>query len=147
MTEHCICYVDGYEFKLAESGCMQTEIYPPNDINTPFYSISKTGRIVGKKGYAWDGITGPMFNTKSFHRSSLFHDIVCQAINEGRLDPSWRPQGDKEFRRIAIMDGEGLGVVARQIHRVRAWYAYRAVCAYTKLRNGSKQPEIVHNAP
>lgn len=138
MTEHGICYIDGYKYQMAESGCMQTEIYPPADINTPFYSISAKGRIVAHSGYAWDGISGPMLNTKTMMRASLFHDICCQAINDGQLDPSWRPQADKEFKRIAKMDGA---------FGLRVWYAYRAVCAYTKLRNGSKQPERVHNAP
>ena len=138
MTEHGICFIDGYRFQMAESGCMQTEVYPPEDINTPFYSISKTGRIVAHSGYAWDGISGPMVNTKSMMRASLFHDICCQAINDGRLDPSWRPQADREFKRIAKLDGAW---------KLRVIYSYLAVCAYTKIRNGSRQPERVNNAP
>jgi len=147
MTEHGICYIDGYKYQLLESTGIQTSIFPPKDIHAPFYSIDTKGRIVAHSGYAWDGLSGPMFNTKSMMRASLFHDIGCQAINEGRLDPSCRPQVDAEFKRIGLLDGRGLGWAQRQVHKVRVAYAFRTVCAYTKLRDGSLQPEVVHNAP
>ena len=75
--------------------------------------------------YAWDGPSGPTFDTKTFMRGSLFHDALCQLIGEGLLDKKYRKYADQLLRQICLEDG---------MSKFRAWYVYMAVRAYSKFR-------------
>jgi hypothetical protein len=65
----------------------------------------KGGRLTIKKGYAFDGPSGPTFDTKSFMRGSLVHDALYQLIREGKIDQSCRADADKLLRKICREDG------------------------------------------
>ena len=75
--------------------------------------------------YAWDGPSGPTFDTKTFMRASLFHDALCQLIGEGLLDKKYRKYADQLFRKICLEDG---------MSKFRAWYVYLAVRGWSKLK-------------
>ncbi len=77
------------------------------------------------KRYAWDGPSGPTFDTKTFMRGSLFHDALCQLIGEGLLDKKYRKYADQLLRKICLEDG---------MSKFRAWYVYMAVRTYSKLK-------------
>lgn len=57
-------------------------------------------------GYAWDGPSGPTFDTRSFLRGSLVHDALYQLLRTGRLpsDP-WRLRADVLLRDLCREDG------------------------------------------
>lgn len=78
------------------------------------------GRISIKKGYAWDGPSGPSFDTENFMRGSLVHDALYQLIGEGRLDPvvAMRRRADDALHRICREDGMCV---------IRASWVYAAV--------------------
>jgi len=75
--------------------------------------------------YAWDGPSGPTFDTKTFMRGSLFHDALCQLIGEGLLDKKYRKYADRLLRQICLEDG---------MNTIRAWYVYQAVRFYSRLK-------------
>ncbi len=75
--------------------------------------------------YAWDGPSGPTFDTKTFMRGSLFHDALCQLIREGLLDKKYRKYADQLLREICLEDG---------MSKFRAWYVYMAVRTYSRLK-------------
>ena len=75
------------------------------DIETDFISLSKDGILLIKKGYAWDGPSGPAFDTKSFMRASLIHDVLYQLIRLEKLSKEDRLIADLELKRICIEDG------------------------------------------
>ena len=64
-----------------------------------------TGRLLIENGYAWDGPSGPTFNTESSMRGSLVHDALYQLIREGLLPASLKPTCDRELRLVCIEDG------------------------------------------
>lgn len=135
MRGDVIKYWDGYDAQLAEAYTCQTGVFPPEDIDRPFYSITKTGLVTAKFGYAWDFATGAI-DTDDIKRASLIHDILYQAIGEGYLPRVFREDADKELRKICREDGMSL---------IRSWYVYRAVRTFGCLF-GDTPPEI-HTAP
>ena len=133
-----IFYRKGFKYQLMETVAVQTEVRPAEDIITSFYEIHSTGLVVGKAGYAWDGPSGPTFDTKTFMRGSLIHDIVYQAMREGLLP--WgdgnKDAADLELYRICREDG---------MHRFRAHYVLKAV-----QKCGGKEgvnPYRIYSAP
>ena len=70
------------------------------------------------KGYAWDGPSGPTFDTPAFMRGSLIHDALYQLIREKHLRPEFRVVADKILYDILREDGMSL---------IRAKIAYRGV--------------------
>jgi len=92
---------------------------PQSDIQTDYIDLGADGRLVIRKGYAWDGPSGLTIDTSTFMRGSLVHDALYQLIRHGFIsNDEWREQADKEMRRICREDG---------MFRIRAWWVYWAV--------------------
>jgi hypothetical protein len=71
-----------------------------------------------KAGYAWDGPSGPTWDTDTFMRGSLVHDAMYQLMRLGCMDRVHRCYADELLRDICIEDG---------MWSFRAWYVYKAV--------------------
>ena len=120
MIIETLYYSDGYKAVVrCDCQCL-TDIKPPEDIEGHLYSIAKDGMITAKEGYAYDFATGAV-DTDTIKRASLFHDIVCQAIREGKLDTKWQAVADQLFKDICLHD---------DMSRFRARYAYKVVRKY-----------------
>ncbi len=78
----------------------------------------KDGILTIRRGYSWDGASGPSFDTPSFRRAALVHDALYQLIREGCLPRECKDIADKELHDVCIMDG---------MSRLRAWYVHKAV--------------------
>ena len=115
-----IWYKDGYKYQLYTTYFHRLKhLRPAEPILTDYMDVLPTGRLIIKRGYAWDGPSGPTIDTKTFMRGSLVHDALYQMIRRKFLpmDPC-RNQADRELQRICIQDG---------MNRFRAWYVYQAV--------------------
>ncbi len=113
-----IRYRDGYKYQLVEYYSVGVSIRPPAPVEHEYIRLLPDGTLTINKGYAWDGPSGPTFDTKNFMRGSLVHDALYQLIGEGLLPMSARAQADNELRRICLEDG----MIA-----VRAWWVYQGV--------------------
>lgn len=108
-------------------------------IEKPMFILRRTGRLTVLRGYAWDGPSGPTFDTKSFMRASVVHDVLYQCLREGLLPPSYRKRADQELRRYEKMDGMNL------IRRFYTFWTLRAFAGrHAKLKT---KPMKVHTAP
>lgn len=115
----CISYKEGYKYQLSEEYSIVTTIKPEESINTDFIDLSNDGRIIIKKGYAWDGPSGPTVDTLNFMRSSLVHDALYQLMRQGRLDKiKFRKLADKLLQEMSKADG---------MSALRAWLVYKGV--------------------
>ncbi len=113
-----------WKYELLEE--MECDVDIPMSANTDNnYIILYNGELTIRNRYAWDGPSGPTFDTKTFMRASLFHDALCQLIGEGLLDKKHRKYADQLLRKICLEDG---------MSKFRAWYVYLAVRAYSKLK-------------
>ncbi len=52
-------------------------------VGNRYVSLSRSGLLTLVEGYAWDGPSGPTFDTPSFMRGSLIHDGFYQLLREG----------------------------------------------------------------
>ncbi len=112
-----------WKYKLDEDYAAQTDIKPDHNINTGFLFLSG-GILVISKDYAWDGASGPCFDTHNVMRGSLIHDALYQLMDLGLLDWSYRELADRELQKACLEDG---------MNRIRAWYIYIAVRIFGRV--------------
>lgn len=115
----CIAYNSGYKYQLKESYTLATEIKPVNPIDTDYIKLDVTGDLTIKKGYAWDGPSGPTIDTLNFMRGSLVHDALYQLMRELNIDrDTYREMADRLLQNICKEDG---------MWSLRAWWVYQGV--------------------
>lgn len=100
-----IKYREGYKYQLAEDYPVLTPIFPVSLIEHEFFTLKLDGTLIVKRGYAWDGASGPTFDTKSSMRPSLVHDCFCQMMRDSSLDYSWHERVNLLFKEMCIEDG------------------------------------------
>lgn len=113
-----IKYQNGFKYQLYETYVCDLGMRFSEEIDHPFFYITRPGRLTVKKGYAWDGPSGPTVDTKDFMRGSLIHDVLYQAIRLELLPQSFRETADQILKDICLKDG---------MSKVRAWWVYRGV--------------------
>ena len=101
-----IAYKAGYKYQLAESYSIQTPVTPPAQILTGYLVLKSNGMLHILKGYAWDGASGPTWDTPAALRPSLCHDALYSLMRDGLLPfDQWRLVTDKFFRQLCKEDG------------------------------------------
>ncbi|GMQ80713.1 MAG: hypothetical protein BMS9Abin05_0141 [Rhodothermia bacterium] len=117
--QSCYRKLNRYKYQLTEDFHIEIEVRPTMPIGTPYLSLSEAGQLIIKKGYAWDGPSGPTIDTSTFMRSSLVHDALYQLMRLALVDHAdSREYADRLLRRMSIQDG---------MCRFRAWYVYTAL--------------------
>lgn len=97
-------------------------------------------KIVIKKGYAWDGASGPTFDTYGSLQPSLIHDALYQCIRLGYVTEASRKEVDRLF--LHMLERGGMGWLRRRIwHRAVRLLGRRA--AKPKPHKGHKYPGVV----
>lgn len=107
-------YSKGYKYQLEQDYAMpfRDDAYFLKECKTGFIQF-EAPYIIIKRGYAWDGCSGPTWDDKTNMRASLHHDVLYQLMREMILPWFYWKTADKEFDRIARIDGMG---------KVRRWY-------------------------
>lgn len=112
----------GRKYLLLKEQTYKTDIKFPR-VDHKYFTIYPSGKIVARAGYAWDGASGGV-DTANFMRGSLFHDVLCQAIEEKLLPASYRKAADKMLYKILGEDGM-LGI--------RRLWVYNAIRLYVRI--------------
>ena len=128
-------YRAGYKYQLAKP--YECLIGIRHTVSTPYIHLNTGGDLLIERGYAWDGPSGPTFDTRTFMRGSLVHDSLYQLMREGHLPTSCREQADLELWRICREDG---------MCWPRAWWVYRAVRIFGARRAKAEYVRPVHTA-
>jgi hypothetical protein len=119
MAGHQIRYRSGYKYQLVEGYSIKVSVTPQEPINTEYIKLGTDGTLAIKRGYAWDGPSGPTIDTRNFMRGSLVHDALYQLMRDAGLSKDqWRDEADLELKRICLEDG---------MSRIRAWWVHRGV--------------------
>lgn len=105
MTPDIIKYRSGYKYQLAEDYRLGIELFPAAAICTEYIDLDPEGILTIRKGYAWDGPSGPTIDTRNTLRGSLVHDALYQLMRQGRLPQSVRLLADNIAHRIWREDG------------------------------------------
>lgn len=114
-----IVYKSGYKYQLKEDYVTGIDIKPEAPIITDYIALASDGTLTIKKGYAWDGPSGPTFDTLNFMRGSLVHDALYQLMRERHLDKKkYRDFADRLLQAMCKEDG---------MSGLRAWWVYQGV--------------------
>jgi len=112
-------YKGGYKYQLHGSYFVMIDLKQPKNIVTDYIHLNPSGLLEIKRGYCWDGPSGPTIDTKNFMRGSLVHDVLYQLMRYDHLNRGkFRAVADKILREHCIEDGMG---------RFRAWIVYHGV--------------------
>ena len=102
-----------YKFQLRGDHFFTLDLDFPN-VEFEWASITDNVLFI-KNGYAWDGASGPCFNTKNSLTGSLVHDALYQLMRKELLSRSFRKTVDWQFYKILCK--EGMNKL-----RARVWY-------------------------
>lgn len=100
-----IYYKKGYKYQTTRDYTLFTGITPPKSLVFKWAILSDNGFLTIIHDYAWNGASGPTFDTKDSMRGSLVHDVFTQMIRLGYLDPSWWPKINDLLHDILVEDG------------------------------------------
>lgn len=111
-----ISYRSGYKYQLVRDYHLQTTLRPSQAAFCDFAGLSESGLLVIKKGYAWDGPSGPVPDVPEAMRGSLVHDALYELMRIGGLDHRFKADADALLCSLCIEDGmpEFLAQVIRE---------------------------------
>lgn len=111
-----ILYKKGYKYQLYKTFRCWVDIKADEDIETYFISLTTEGLLTIRRGYAWDGPSGPtkfimmllelipligewlaQKFIEKFLTGSLIHDALYQLLRERKLSKECRVLADKEL--------------------------------------------------
>jgi len=98
-------YTKGYKYQLYSDEQTQTGIIPAEPVFTKFIDLTATGLLIIRAGYAWDGCSGPTFDTENSMLGGLVHDALYQLLRLKLLPQSFRPHIDLLFKEVLIKEG------------------------------------------
>ena len=113
-----IAYKAGYKYQLTEDYVTSVSIMGEGMIETEYIALYSDGMLTIRRGYAWDGPSGPTIDTLNFMRGALVHDALYQLMREQHLSRDCRESADRILQRLCIEDG---------MTRLRAWWVYHVV--------------------
>lgn len=130
----CIEFNGGYKYQLKRDYRLTIPIRPEAPIRTEYVELDTQGLLTIRDGYAWDGPSGPTFDTLNFMRGSLVHDALYQLMRERHLDRHvHRPLADKLLHDLCIQDG---------MSSLRAWWVLKGVSWF-----GDPSADPAHDRP
>ena len=106
-------YSSGYKYQLKEIFELKTDIFPSQDLYTKFITLRTDGTLKILDGYAWDGASGPTWDTDNTMTPSLVHDAFYQLLRAESLDMRWILEIDMLLHQMLLDRG---------MWTVRAWY-------------------------
>jgi len=104
-ADRTIRYRSGYKYQVAKEFHIKLDIVPYAPILRPFVKMDAEGDTWVLSGYAWDGASGPTWDTKNSMRGSLVHDILYQLIRLELIDPKHKEYADGLLYDLCVGDG------------------------------------------
>ena len=138
-TEGYIRYRSDYKYQLAEGYKINISIKPKSNIETEFIDLDSDGNLLVKRGYAWDGPSGPVKDTDENMRASLIHDALYQLMRNDELKSrTHRKAADQIFKDICKADG---------VSNFTASLYYKALRRFGKPAASPKKKKVIACAP
>jgi hypothetical protein len=129
-----------YKYQLCETYRVYVGIKLAEAIESPggWLKLFKDGYLEIRKGYCWDGPSGPTIDSPNFMRPSLAHDALYQLMRLRLLDVKWRKHADELLREHCLEDG---------MSRFRSRYVYWAVRRFGSFSTDPKPEPAIVRAP
>ncbi len=107
-------------------------------VSTPYIELYEDGRCLVRKGYGWDGCSGPTFDDDTNMVPGLHHDIKYQLLRLGLIPKGCRIIADQELREECLERG---------MWRIRAWYYFEGVDHFAKYAAKYGTEPVILTAP
>lgn len=137
-----IKYREGYKYQLVEDYTLLTDIAPanprgmPEGVGNDYVWLGRSGLLIVRRGYAWDGPSGPTVDTLDSLRGSLVHDALYQLMREEFLSRDYRERADQLLLECLIADGM-LPI------RAAAWFAAVRLAAGSAADPANAAPILI----
>ena len=95
----------GYKYWVRQDFHIRIAAYPEEDIKLPFVHLLRDGSLTVFKGYAWNGASGPTWDTLNSMIGSLIHDVGYQLIRLGLLSSRYKEVFDEILHSLCAQDG------------------------------------------
>jgi hypothetical protein len=112
-----IKYKKGFKYQLAQNYCISIQVVKCKYLGQ-FLELTENGLLIIKKGYAWDGCSGPTLDDKTNMEASLVHDALYQLMRLEIIPHKYRLYADNLFRSLCKKHG---------MRKFRLWYYYKGV--------------------
>jgi hypothetical protein len=109
-------------------------------IDTTYVRLTVDGRLEISNGYAWDGPSGPTFDTVDFLRGSLVHDALYQLIRLEQIPFHYKNYADLLLKKICLEDGMS-GFMASCVYQSVKYFGGASA------RPGSEKPDRIYRVP
>lgn len=96
------------------------------------------GMLTIKKGYPWDGPSGPTFDTSNFMTGSLVHDALYELIRKGALPREAQNSADKLLVKMCR---------DRKMSWIRAAWVFTGVNWFGHYSTRPSEDDLVLEAP
>ena len=73
--------------------------------NDGWIRLKDDGTLILRRGYGWDGSSGPTWDTNTCMQASAEHDALCKLVRWGILPMSLLPQIDQRYSDKCDEDG------------------------------------------
>lgn len=105
-TEPFISYRSGFKYQTnQEFSFLIPSLAEYAGAKTKYLEIREGGLLVIFSGYAWDGASGPTFDTDSSMRGSLVHDALYQLMRYGLIPEEYKETADEIIEELCVEDG------------------------------------------
>lgn len=119
-----------YKYQLLKDVMAWTGIFG-FDIDTEWYRMRSDGTLLVKKGYAWDGSSGPTWDSNNTMLPSLVHDVGYQILRESQMVPATGDFGayNELFERYRKRWDEVYydKLIETGTWKIRAWWHHKGV--------------------
>lgn len=134
--DRALYYRQGYKYQVTRPYRIKLAITPYAPVRLDHIEMDMSGELRILPGYAWNGASGPTWDTRNSMIGSLIHDVIYQLIRLGLISPEYKEYGDRVLRDICIEDG---------MLRFRAAYWQCAVLNFGagSCRPSAEPPEMV----
>ena len=113
-------------------------IRPDNDIQTSFCTLTKGGILTVHQFYAWDGASGPTYDSRNVVRGSCGHDCLYECIRRGLLPFTTWKLADKELNHWLKEDG---------VSAFRRWYWMKGLAFSAGAAARPENERKIYTAP
>jgi len=128
IADKCLYFKRGYKYQVTRPFLIKLDIVPVEPFDLDFLRMDKDGNLLIRPGYAWDGASGPTWDTLNSQRGSLVHDALYQLIRLGKIEKKYKEYADQVLHDLCVEDG---------MYKWRADYWQWAVL---KFGTGSTRP-------
>lgn len=103
--DRTLYFREGYKYQVSRIYRIKLAIRPIAEVRLPLVEMDLDGELRILPGYAWNGASGPTWDTLNSMAGSLVHDVIYQLIRLGHIAPECKEYGDAVLRDICVEDG------------------------------------------